>query len=69
VTLRPFPEDDDDLPKGDEELAVEETLMAPLQSIVRISMKKPPEEEPHRFGFVSPEDDDEALEEEKGDSA
>jgi hypothetical protein len=65
VTLRPFPDDDGDLPEGDEELAVEETLMTPLQSIVRISMKKPPEEESHRFGFVSPEDDDEAVEEEK----
>lgn len=69
VTLRSFPEDDEDLPEGDEELAVEETLMAPLQSIVRISIKKPPEEEPLRFGFVPPDDDDEAVEEEKGNGA
>ena len=69
VTLRPFPEDDEDLPEGDAELDVEETLMAPLQSIVRISIKKPPEEEPHRFGFVPPDIDDEPADEETGDGA
>ncbi len=61
VTLRPFPEEDEQPPDSIEEPPVHETLMLPLQSIVRIVIKRPEEEEPHRFGFVLPEEDDEAA--------
>jgi hypothetical protein len=53
VTLQPFPEDiDDDATDG----PVEESLILPLQSIVRIVMRRPEDEEPQRFGFVPPDD-------------
>jgi hypothetical protein len=60
VTLRPFPEEGDEPAEPEEDPPVHETLMLPLQSIVRIVMTSPEEEEPHRFGFVLPVDEDAA---------
>lgn len=58
VTLRPFPDDDEKPLDAGEDTPVRETLMLPLQSIVRIVMRSPEEEEQHPFGFVTPEDEE-----------
>ena len=56
VTLYPVSEDaDDEADDADADAPVNETLMLPLQSIVRIVMRRPDDEEPQRFGFVPPE--------------
>lgn len=57
ITLHPVAEDGGD--GSDEEgtdAPVDEALMLPIQSIVRIVMRRPDEEEPQRFGFVPPEE-------------
>ena len=56
VTLYPVAEDGGDgTADEDTDAPVEEALMLPLQSIVRIVMRRPDDEEPQRFGFVPPE--------------
>lgn len=54
VTLSPFPEDEEAADDDASESPLEESLMLPLQSIVRIVMRRPDDEEPQRFGFVPP---------------
>ena len=56
ITLHPIAEDGGegtDAESSDD--PVDEALMLPLQSIVRIVMRRPDDEEPQRFGFVPPE--------------
>ena len=55
ITLHPVVEDGGDGSEEQESDApVEEALMLPMQSIVRIVMRRPEDEEPQRFGFVPP---------------
>ena len=57
VTLHPIPEDGGDGSDEEEsDTPVDEALILPLQSILRIVMRRPDNEEPQRFGFVPPED-------------
>ena len=56
ITLHPVAEDGGDgSEEEDTDAPIDEALMLPLQSIVRIVMRRPDDEEPPRFGFVSPE--------------
>ena len=56
ITLHPIAEDGGEGTESEStDAPVDEALMLPLQSIVRIVMRRPDEEEPQRFGFVPPE--------------